>query len=38
MGITAIFFWKLFEMTGSIKAYLAYKEFFQNKNEENFVS
>lgn len=29
MGLTAAFFWKIFEETGSIRAYLAYKQFFE---------
>ncbi|MFW6022217.1 MAG: hypothetical protein ACOCQW_01685 [Halanaerobiaceae bacterium] len=28
MGLTAVFFWRLFEETGSINAYLAYKQLF----------
>lgn len=28
MGLTAAFFWRIFEETGSINAYLAYKQLF----------
>jgi len=28
MGLTAVFFWRLFEETGSINAYLAYKQLY----------
>ncbi len=31
MKLTASFFWKIFEETGSISAYLAYKHFFRMK-------
>ena len=29
MGLTAAFFWRIFEETGSVRAYLAYKQFFE---------
>jgi len=36
MTVNSSFFWKLFEKTGSIKFYLAYKHFFSdNKIEKN---
>lgn len=28
MGLTVAFFWRIFEETGSISAYLAYKQLF----------
>ncbi|MGM0602390.1 MAG: YqzL family protein [Bacillota bacterium] len=28
MGLNAGLFWKIFEETGSVDAYLAYKQFF----------
>ncbi len=28
MGLTAALFWRLFEETGSIDAYLTYRQFF----------
>ncbi|WP_114457238.1 MULTISPECIES: YqzL family protein [unclassified Halanaerobium] len=28
MGLNAKLFWKIFENTGSVDAYLAYKQFF----------
>ncbi len=41
MGLTAAFFWRIFEETGSIAAYLAYKQFYLRKNvkksRENFI-
>jgi hypothetical protein len=44
MGLTATFFWRVFEETGSVKAYLTYKEFFKvkksdkkEKTKENYV-
>ncbi|MFW5980108.1 MAG: YqzL family protein [Bacillota bacterium] len=40
MGLTATFFWRVFEETGSIRAYLAYKHFFKVKkqqNKENYI-
>ncbi|MFW5988396.1 MAG: YqzL family protein [bacterium] len=37
MGVSAIFFWKIFELTGSIRAYLAYKEFFRCHKSENIT-
>ena len=33
MGISAAFFWSIFEATGSVSAYLAYKDFFEVKQE-----
>ncbi|MFW6386659.1 MAG: hypothetical protein ACOCZM_01675 [Bacillota bacterium] len=42
MGITATFFWRIFEETGSVDAYLAYRKVFENysghKSEKNYIS
>ncbi len=39
MGISATFFWIIFEATGSISAYLAYKDFckFQTNQDQYIV-
>ncbi|MFW5999482.1 MAG: YqzL family protein [Halanaerobiaceae bacterium] len=41
LGITATFFWRIFEETGSIDAYLAYRKVFKNysteKSEKNYI-
>ncbi|MCF8001149.1 MAG: YqzL family protein [Halanaerobiales bacterium] len=31
MGVTTSLFWKLFEETGSVDAYLAYRRLFRTK-------
>ena len=35
MGLTATFFWRIFEETGSVNAYLTYKQFFKVKTSED---
>ena len=46
MGITATFFWRIFEETGSIDAYLAYRKVDNGhgevqpdeRSEKNYIS
>ena len=49
MGITATFFWRIFEETGSIDAYLAYRKVYSGhgdhgeiqpdeRSEKNYIS
>ncbi|AZO95720.1 YqzL family protein [Iocasia frigidifontis] len=41
MGLTATFFWRLFEETGSINAYLVYKQMYlmmrYTPNKQEFI-
>ncbi|MFW6257019.1 MAG: hypothetical protein ACOC2O_02645 [Bacillota bacterium] len=37
MGVFASFFWSIFEATGSISAYLAYRDFFRIQREHDNI-